>query len=265
MRLYLPVLICLIGLPGARLTAQTRIGGGVCSSASLSGTYSLALTGRDVSSSATFTKVSEGVGTATFDGQSKVTFSLTTNTNAAAGVSQTLIGTYTLQANCSGSLSITTGDTTSFTLEAYNNPTGTLSKNFLVDGQDGTYSFAGNGGLLPASCSTSQATGTFAFNASSFALKSGAVSGIGNISGLVTLDGMGGVSTTWYLSTGMTTSDTTTGQYSVTAGCTGTATVTDPAGQSFNLAFTLLAADGANFIVTGASPTLMFSGSGRSL
>lgn len=242
-----------------------QIGGGICSSASLSGAYSLTLTGRDFSSSAVFTKISHGIGTATFDGQNKVTFSLTTNTNATAGVPQTLSGTYSLQANCSGSLTITTGDTASFTLEAFNNPTQSLSRNFLIAGQDGTYSFNGNGGLLPASCSTAQLSGTFAFNATSFALSSGAVSGVGNISGLLTFDGKSGVTTNWYAASSTTTNDTGTGQYSVAQGCTGTASVTDAAGNTFSLSFTLTSATGANFLLTGASPALMFTGSGRSL
>lgn len=254
--------LSLLALP---LAAQTQIGGGICSSASLNGTYSLTLTGRDVSSSATFTKISQGVGTATFDGQNKVSFSLTTNTNAAAGVPQTLSGTYSLQANCSGTLSITSGDTASFTLEAFNNPTESLSRNFLLAGQDGTYSFSGNGGLLPASCSTAQLAGVFAFNATSFALNSGAVSGVGNISGLLTLDGKSGATANWYVATTTTTNDTATGQYSVAQGCTGTASLKDSGGTTFSLTFTLTSATGANFLVTGASPTLMFTGNGRTL
>src|ERR1700683_1409711 len=89
-------------LMAAPLMAQIQIGGGTCSSASLNGTYSLTLSGRDVNSSVTFAKVLEGVGTATFDGQSKVTFNLTSNTNQSSGISQTWTGTYTLQANCVG-------------------------------------------------------------------------------------------------------------------------------------------------------------------
>ena len=98
----------------APLMAQMQIGGGTCSSASLNGTYSATLTGRDVSSTLTFSKALEGIGTATFDGQSKVAFTLTTNTNQSSGISQTLSGTYTMQANCAGTLTLTTGDTAKF-------------------------------------------------------------------------------------------------------------------------------------------------------
>src|ERR1700733_3936602 len=72
---------CFLCLPAKPLGAQTQIGGGTCSSATLTGPYSLTLSGRDAGSSSTFTKVLEGIGTATFDGESKVTFSLNSNTN----------------------------------------------------------------------------------------------------------------------------------------------------------------------------------------
>lgn len=259
---------CLALLCCSPLRAQMQIGGGICSSASLSGNYSLTLTGRDVSSSVTFTKISQGVGTATFDGLNKVTFALTTNTNAGTTGPQTLGGTYSLQANCVGVVNISSGDTATFTLAVFNNPTGTgtASRNFLLAGNDGVYSFTGNGGLLPAApCSTSQLSGVFAFNATSFSLTSGSVSAVGNISGLLNFDGQSGITSTWYLSTGATTTDTTSGQYAVTQGCTATASVTDASGQTFTLAFTLTSATGANFLVSGASPSLMFTGSGRVL
>jgi hypothetical protein len=117
----------------APLMAQTQIGGGTCSSASLKGIYSVALTGRDVSSTLTFSNVLQGIGTVTFDGQSNVAFSLTNNTNQSSGKAQTWSGTYTLQANCSGTLTLTIGDTASFSLESYNG-----GKDYLITGLDGT-------------------------------------------------------------------------------------------------------------------------------
>jgi hypothetical protein len=265
MKVYGAVLACLACLPAGPLLAQTQIGGGICSSASLTGTYSLSLNGRDVGSSVTFSKISEGIGTATFDGLSKVTFTLTSNVNQSAGVAQTLTGTYSLQSNCEGLLNLTTGDTASFTLEAYNNPTGSLARNFLIAGQDGVYSFTGSGGLLPTSCTASLLSGTYAFNGTGFALTSGAISGVNNISGLLQFNGTNGVTTTWYVSSNSTTTDTTTGQFSVASGCTATASVTDPSGNTYALTFAITAANGSNFIVSGAGPSLMFTGSGRAL
>lgn len=265
MKAHSAVPVILLSLAAVPLAAQTQIGGGICSSASLSGIYSLTLTGRDVSSSVIFSKISQGIGTATFDGQSKVIFSLTTNTNSASGVSQNLSGTYSLQANCIGVLNLATGDTASFTLEAFNNPTLSLSQNFLITGQDGVYSFTGSGNLVPSSCSASLLSGTYAFNATAFALIAGSVSGVGNISGLLTFDGMSAVTTTWYVSQTTTTNDTASGQFSVASDCTATASVTDAAGTAWALTFTITTTDGSNFIVAGASPSLMFTGSGRTL
>ena len=90
--------------------AQTS---GTCTSATLTGTYSLTLTGRAVSSTLAFTGEYQAVGTITFDGTSAVTASLIANTNAAPGVAQTLKGTYTIPANCVCTLNITSGDTAS--------------------------------------------------------------------------------------------------------------------------------------------------------
>jgi uncharacterized protein (TIGR03437 family) len=263
MKVYGLTLICLLWLSANPVSAQTQIGGGICSSASLSGTYSLTLTGRDVGSSVHFTNVSHGVGTATFDGQSKVTFSLTSNTNQALGATQTLTGTYSLQANCLGALTITTGDSATFTLEAFNNSDLTLSRNFLIAGQDGVYSFTGSGTLLPVSCAASLLSGVYSFNSAAFALTSGSVSGVANISGLLTFDGSSAITATWTVAGGANATNTLSGQYTVSAGCTGKATLTDQGGAAWTLLFTITATNGSNFVLTGASSTLLFSGAGR--
>jgi len=154
MKLYKALIVCSLLPAAAPLMAQVQIGGGVCSSATLSGNYSLSLSGRDVGSSVSFVNIEQGIGTATFDGQSKVTFSLTNNTNHAIGVTQTYSGTYSLQANCSGLLTLTGGDTASFALESYNQ-----GKDFLITGTDGTYSFTGSGSVLPTTCNAALLTG----------------------------------------------------------------------------------------------------------
>jgi hypothetical protein len=253
--------IWLLCLSPLGLCAQPQIGGGTCSSASLSGMYSVTLSGRDVSSSLNFSKILQGIGTATFDGLSKVSFVLTNNTNQAAGVSQTFSGTYSLQANCVGVMNITTGDTASFTLEAYN-----LGKNYLITGQDGTYSFAGSGGTLPASCTTGTLSGTYAFNGNGFPLSSGSIAGVNTISGLLTFNGGGTVTSTWYVAAnGSVTTITTSGEYMVGAGCTGSAAVTDSTAHTYTLLFTVTSTNGSNFLVSGSDSQLMFTGSGRLL
>src|SRR5580698_134366 len=96
-RCVLPAGVLAISLAGS-VFAQPQIGALTCSSATLSGTYSLTLSGRDLTSATAFSNVEQGVGTATFDGLSAVTFNLTNNTNKAQGVAQKLSGTYSMQA-----------------------------------------------------------------------------------------------------------------------------------------------------------------------
>ena len=261
MKLHRTVLAWLPCILAAPLLAQPQIGGGTCNSSSLSGTHSLTLTGRDLSSSVVFTNVSQGIGSATFDGLSNVTFTLTNNTNKSLGLAQTLAGTYSLQSNCVGVLNISTGDTASFSLEAYN-----TGSDFLITGQDGVYSFTGSGSKLPASCSVSMLSGTYAFNGNGFALSSSGIAGVNYISGLLTFDGTKAVTGTWYVAVnGTSQSTSTSGSYTVTSNCTATANITDSSNNAYVLTFTITSANGANFIVSGANPQLIFSGSGRTL
>jgi uncharacterized protein (AIM24 family) len=254
-------MIWLVLISSAPLLAQTQIGGGICSTASVSGNYSLTLSGRDVSSAVVFSKALQGIGTATFDGLSKVSFTFTGNTNAALGVAQTLSGTYTMQSNCVGTLSIATGDTASFSLESYNQ-----GKSFLLTGQDGVYSFTGSGSILPPSCAAALLSGVYAFNGNGFALSSGTVAGVNAISGLLTFDGKSSVTGLWYVAAnGTSTTVTTNGQYTVAAGCTASATIATTLGAAYNLVLTITATNGSNFVVGGANAQLMFSGSGRTL
>jgi hypothetical protein len=248
-------------LAAAPVLAQPQIGGGICSSATLNGTYSLTLSGRDVGSSVTFSKVTQGIGTATFDGLSKVTFLLTSNTNQAAGATQTLQGTYSMQANCIGTINITTGDSVTFTLEAYNE-----GKNYLITGQDATYALSGSGNLVPSTCSASMLNGAYSFNGTGFFLALGAISGVNDISGTLQLDGKSAISGTWFVSAGtFSTTATLTGQFNVTAACTGNASLTDTSGNTYVLYFTATTANGSNFILSGSSPAILFIGSGRTI
>ena len=251
-------LLCALPAP---ILAQPQIGGGTCSTATLNGMYSLTLTGRDVGSSVTFSKTVQGIGTASFDGVSRVTFALTDNTNQASGTALTLSGTYTMQSNCVGAIAISVGDTATFQLESYN-----TGKAYLLSGQDGVYSYSGGGNTLPATCMASQLSGTYEFGGNGYTLASGSVAGVNNVLGLLQFDGKSAVSGTWYVSVnGGTTTLTTSGQFTVAAGCTASASLTDAAGNAYTLIFTITSADGSNFAIGGSSATLVFSGSGRTI
>ncbi len=257
-RLLFAYMPCLLAAP---LLAQPQIGGGTCSSSSLTGSYSLTLTARDVSSSSSISKTLQGIGTATFDGLNKATFNLTNNTNQSAGAVQTWSGTYSLQSNCVGVVTINSGDTASFSVGVYNQ-----GKAYVLTGQDGVYSFTGSGNLLPATCPASIPAGSYSFNGSGFSLSSGSITGVNYISGLVQFSGTSGLTTTANLTVGGTAlSTSTTGTYTLNSGCTATASVTDALGDTYSFAFTFTSSTASNFIFSGASSQIIFSGSGRIL
>ncbi len=139
----LPLLFA--GLIAAPLVAQTQIGGGTCSSSSLNGIYAVSITGRQVTSSGTFTGALQALGTATFDGLSTVTIALSQNTAQVVGTSLNWSGTYSVQANCAAVVNITTGGSATLNVVVYNQ-----GKDFQLAGNDATYSYTGNGVIQPA-------------------------------------------------------------------------------------------------------------------
>src|SRR5580700_3750983 len=150
MRPYTTLLPFLFCLPAAPILAQTTIGSSTCNSSNLNGTYEFILSGRQVTSTGATTKLFQAVGTAAFDGLSKVTWTMTANTVTTSqtfGTALVYSGSYSLQSNCLGSLSITTGDTGTFTLESYNE-----GKAFAVIGSDATYAYNGSGNAQPPTC-----------------------------------------------------------------------------------------------------------------
>jgi uncharacterized protein (TIGR03437 family) len=251
------VFSCLAFVPAAA-DAQTTTP--TCSASTLTGTRSLVITGRNLSSSAVLTGAYQSLGTATFDGVSAVSFSLTTNTNLAQGVAQTFSGTYTLPASCVGSINLTTGDTASFTLIAFNK-----GNNFTITGQDATYAFTGSGNSQPTACLTSTLSGNYAFSGNGYTFQGTSLSGVNSISGLLQFDGKGAITGSWSVATnGVAAPDTVTGHYAVTSSCAVTGSVANPAGTSFPLAIVLTTTDGSNFSVNLATAGEEFSATGHS-
>jgi hypothetical protein len=255
------LLALLPGILAVPLLAQPQIGGGTCSSATLSGNYSTTLTGRALTSSVAFTSVTEAIGSVTFDGQSKVTFSLTENTNKAFGTPLTLSGTYSIQANCTGVVTITAGDTATFSLEAYNE-----GKDYLFTGQDGTSAFTGSGSILPATCPTAIAAGTYPINGTGQGLTSAAISSVIDALGVLQFSGANTIAMNVFVATnGSSKNISATGTYTLGTNCSATATLTDSSGTSYALMLEFTAANGNNFILTSASASGVFIGSGRVL
>lgn len=265
---YLPyaVLFTFSWLLVAPLAAQPQIGGGTCNASSLSGTYAFSLTGRQVTSSGKFSNVLQANGSATFDGQSIITMSLTSDTTSAVAAPLPWSGTYTVQANCVGIANITTGGNVTLNLMLYNK-----GFDFLATGSDATYSYAGTGITQPTVCSASTLSGVYTFNGSGFALAGGSVNGFGDAVGLLQFDGLGALTVNISMSSaGKAASPLAlTGSYMVGSDCLGSATVTDSMANSYVMSFGVYFANkvvGTDFYATLAQGSaFQLSGGGHAI
>src|SRR5271157_1295451 len=258
----LPVLFCLPAMPAL---AQTAIGGGVCTSSALNGTYELLLTGRQVSVSGTVSKVFQAAGTAAFDGLSRVTFTMTANAVSGSqsfGTPLVYSGTYSLQSNCVGSISITTGDTATFNLEALSvSNTTQLASSFALTGSDATYAYNGSGSSQPATCPTTL-SGVHEFNATGSSLSGGSVTGVLDVAGVLQFDGQGNLTANWTQVANLVASTVTaTGTYTVTSTCMASATLTDTANNKYAVSLSIYSA-APDFALAVSSPLSIFDGSG---
>jgi uncharacterized protein (TIGR03437 family) len=258
-RTYQTLLSILFCLPAAPVLAQTTIGSSTCNSSSLNGTYEFILNGRQNTTTGATSKLFQAVGTAAFDGLSKVTLTMTANTvttSQSFGTPLVYSGSYSLQVNCVGTISITTGDTATFTLESYNE-----GKAFAVIGSDATYAYNGSGNAQPATCPATL-SGVHEFNGNGSTLSGASVTGVLDVGGVLQFDGQGNLTANWTQVANLTTSTVTaTGTYSVSPNCLATATLTDSANNKYAVSFSLYSTS-SNFAFAISSPQLIFNGSG---
>jgi hypothetical protein len=252
------LLPCLLAAP---MLAQTTIGGGTCSSATANGTYAVTIAGRQVTTSGNFTSVFQSNGSATFDGLSKVTIALTEDTGTLAGTPVTWSGSYTVQANCAGTVTVTSGGSATFNMLLY-----ATGSDFLITGNDATYSYSGSGVTQPAGCSAATFAGVYTITGTGYSLSSSAVNGAAAMSGLLQLDGQSFVTANLSVTEGAsTTTATLTGSYSMSSNCLGSATLTDSKGGSYTMGFSVYSATkvySSNVYVTLAqSGKFLISGS----
>ena len=251
------------------MLAQTQIGGGVCNSSTLTGTYALSMSGRQVSSAGAFTSVLQADGSATFDGLSTVTIAVTENTNQAVGASLNWSGTYSVQSNCAAVVTITSGGSATLNVMLYNQ-----GKDFLMAGNDATYSYTGNAitqsATQPTGCSVATFTGSYTFNGTGFGLTTNAVSGASDGAGLLQFDGLGNVTANITTSSvGAANSPLAlTGTYTMGSNCIGSATLSDTSSHSYVMSFSIysLAATNTNFYASLArSGNLLLTGGGHTV
>jgi uncharacterized protein (TIGR03437 family) len=251
----LPVFFCL----AAPVLAQPAIGSSPCNSSTLTGTYELILTGRQVTAGGVVSKVFQATGTAAFDGLSKVTFTMTANivtTSQSFGTPLVYAGLYSMQTNCLGSISITSGDTGTFTLESFS-----LGKSFAVIGSDANFAYNGTGNMQPAACPTTL-SGVHEFNANGSSLSGASVTGVLDVAGVLQFDGQGNMTANWtQVSNLITTSIAATGTYSVNSSCLASATLTDAASNKYAVSLSIYST-APDFSLAVASPQLVFDGSG---
>jgi hypothetical protein len=263
---WLSLVACLPAIP---LAAQTpTIGGGSCNSGSLNGTYAVSITGRQVTAAtsgpAVFTSVLQANGSATFDGLSKVTISLTTDTNQAAGSTLTWSGTYSVQTTCAGVMNISTGGSATLNLSLYDS-----GVDFLISGSDATYIYSGSGLTQPSGCSLGTFSGVYTLTGTGFALSGTAVSGAENGTGLLQFDGQGHVTvniTTSVIGSASNTL-TLTGTYTASSTCLGSAALTDTSANSYVMNFSIynMHVAGTAFYATLQSSQFLIAGSGHAL
>ena len=255
------VLLTCSSLFAAPSFAQT-ITGGACAASNLSGTYSLALTGRGISAAGSFTGSFQGNGTATFDGVSKVTLTGIANTNLASGKAFTYSGTYTLPSNCLGTITLTTGSTATFALAVWSS-----GSQFNITGSDSTYVYSGSGGSnRPVGCATATLSGEYTYDASGFTLSGTAQTGSADESGVLQFDGLGDVTSSYTISQSGTTpaAITATGTYSVASSCLVTATLTDSTGKTNGLNIVIEGAYGDNMDILESNSGFVRTGAGHS-
>jgi uncharacterized protein (TIGR03437 family) len=247
----------LLATPGA---AQL-ISGGTCSSSSLNGTYSLALNGRAISPAGNLGGSFLGIGTATFDGVSAVTFTGTDDTNLASGTAFTYSGTYALPSNCYGTITLASGSTATFMLVAWDS-----GKQFNVAGTDATYTYSGHGDNALPACATPTLSGAYSYIASGSTLTGTAQTGAADESGIFQFDGQGNVTASYALTSGGTAaaSVTSTGTYTVASSCLARATLTDSNGQVNNLNFVIEGSYGQALELIEANSQFVRAGSAHS-
>ena len=254
------ILCCLLAAP---LVAQPEIGGNTCDSADLSGNYAFTLTGRQVTSAGNFTNVLLGNGAANFDGLNKVTITVTTDTIQSVGTPLNWSGTYTMQSNCAGVVTITSGGSPTFNLVSYNQ-----GVDFLVTGNDAVYSYSGSGSTAPTSCSAATLSGVYVFTGTGFTLSSSSVNGAENAAALLQFDGVSNVTLNATLSAlGTSQSGSNlTGSYSISTTCVGSATLTNSKGNTAVMSFSITnssAANGAFDMTLAQSGSYLLSGTGH--
>jgi len=211
--------------------AQPQIGGGVCTTSSLSGTYYYLLSGSLLSGSQIYPYVEMGKLVA--DGQGKL--SGNSHASTAGSISPyTFTGTYSVQSSCTGSMTLLVNSQSSGSL-TFQVVSGGLGVIIAISGPTGVV--AGRAYRQTASaeavqCGMASLSGSYAYLLTGAMFQSGygfyysqVGSATGDGRGTMTATGMANVSGTTVTATGQ-------GPYSVASDCSGTASVKNQNGTA---------------------------------
>jgi len=239
-----------------QLLAQ-QIDGKTCDNTILKANTPYSLSGTDrVVTNGTFTNVVQTLGTVTFDGQGNGTVNYSGNSNSGPGTGTTQL-TYNIGANCTGTVTETSkGRVHDLVVYAQGN-----SFSYTSSNNSGKVSLV-SGTLLTPACMNGGAS-EFVITANGFALSGTNITGVADLTGLFQTDGMGNLTATWTVSNGATsTTVNTKGQYSLGSNCQGGITLNDTTNMvTYSFSFNVV---GSTFEFIGASPNLIFAGSGHS-
>ena len=214
------VVLSLLSFPlAAPLLAQPTIGGGSCTSATLGATYAVSLNGSQISATGKITNAMEAVGSVTFDGLSRVSFSMSQDDLTAAGAPITWSGTFNLQANCVGQATVTTGGNAVLNLVVFSG-----GSNILITGNDSTYTYSGSANDQPSGCSTSMLSGVYSFTGTGYNIAFGAITTELAETGIAQFDGLGNITVNFNVA-GVSGTQAAKGTYSLASNCRGTATI----------------------------------------
>jgi len=214
----------------------------------LTGTYFYLLSGDQIVGSQVLPYAE--LGKLVSDGQGNVSGHSTAGVNGAFG-NYSLTGTYAVQGNCTGSMTLTVNSSA----------TSTLAFEVVRGGDDILISFSGNGGVAvgqayraatgSAPCTTGSLAGSYGF------LLSGVYGGLFSEEGQVTSDGNGNLGVTSVVnSSGTVLQVAGSGTYSLSADCSGTALVTSQVGNNSYLFASVLNGQVVLFLSTDPGATV---------
>ena len=231
-------LAVIFGLTSFAALGQTRpqIGGGTCSTSMVSGTY-FYLVGGEVASSGGGAIYAE-LGKLVADGSGNVSG----QSYASVGGQQTtysLSGTYTVQANCAGTITVTNGQTTNnLAFQVTNNGQGMIVAIFTSSAIVRGSAYRQTASATPIQCGNGSLSGAYGYGLSGVAPVSGGV--VYADAGQFVADGNGNATGASVANFGGSVSQTNaTGSYSVASDCSGVAQVTNQNG-TLNYRFALV-------------------------